>query len=136
MKIDSGSGIFREFHACIVPVSDPLKSRNFYEGILKLRPRKVLEDGSMVVYGTGNTTHICTYRATDFDEKPGYHGGGSFGNWRSDDARKAYDYLIESGVNCSDFNDFPGFKFFTFFDPEGNRFDVAEFGPDWLPDLE
>lgn len=124
-------GIFRELHAAIVPVSDFENARRWYEEVLELEPRKVLP-GFLVVYGTGGPTHLCLYVPDPGKERPGYHDGGAFPNWRAEDIDATHRLLVERGVRCTEVRRGPGLAWFTFRDPDGNRYDVCEFGADWL----
>lgn len=125
------AGIFRELHAAIVPVSDFERARRWYEEVLELRPRKVLE-GFLVVYDTGGPTHLCLYVPDVDKERPGYQDGGAFPNWRAEDIDETHRTLLERGVRCTPVQRGPGLAWFTFYDPDGNRYDVCAFGSDWM----
>ena len=125
-------GIFTEVHAVVVPVSDMDESRKFFEGILGLTPRKILPEGFMTVYGTGGPTNICLYDAVSAGDKPGYARQGCFANFRTDDIEATRRHLVSNKVKCSSIVAGDVLSFFTFYDPDGNRFDVCQFGPAWL----
>jgi len=132
MNANNQCGIFTELHALIVPVSDMARSRKWYSEVLGLSPRKVLPDEFMTVYGTGGATNICLYDAKTAGEEPGYGKKGCFGNWRTSNIEETHSWLVDKGVKCTDVVSGEGISFFTFYDPDGNRMDVCEFGPDWL----
>ena len=125
------AGIFRELHAVIVPVSDLTKSLQWYRETLGLEPRRVVE-GFLAVLGTGGVTHVCLYVPEAGTESPGYPQAGSFPNFRSDDLEATHRHLTERGVRCTGIGGGGGVAFFTCYDPDGNRIDVCEYGPDWL----
>jgi len=125
------AGIFQELHATVIAVSDLSASREWYEDVLGLEPRRVVE-GFLAVYGTGGSTNVCLYVPQPGQEKPGYQGGGAFPNCRSRDAAATHAHLTERGVRCTDVQSSPELSWFTFHDPDGNRLDVCEYGPDWL----
>lgn len=127
-----GTGIFQELHAAIVPVSDLEKARAWYEDVLELTPKRVVE-GALAVYGTSGPTHLCLYVPEPGVEHPGYAGQGAFPNWRADDIETAQRRLLEKGVACTEVQVAGTFKWCTFFDPDGNRHDICEYGSDWLP---
>lgn len=126
------TGLFRELHAAVVPVSDLAKARAWYEGVLGLEPRRV-EGTFLAVYGTAGPTHLCLYVPAPGTERPGYDDQGAFPNWRADDIEATRERLVEKGVPCTPIRGGGGVSFFTFRDPDGNRHDVCAFGPDWLP---
>ncbi len=127
-----GTGIFRELHAAIVPVSDLEAACAWYEDVLELVPRRVL-DGVMAVYGTSGPTHLCLYVPEAGVEEPGYPNQGAFPNWRADDLDVTRAHLIDRGVRCGEVVHGGVLRFLTFFDPDGNRHDVCEYGDAWLP---
>jgi catechol 2,3-dioxygenase-like lactoylglutathione lyase family enzyme len=127
------AGIFREMHAVVVPVGDMERSRRFYEKILGLTPVKALPGHFMTVYGTGGPTHVCLYVPEPGTERPGHEGRGSFPNFRCDDVETVRNHLLEHGVECSEIGEGGSLRWFRFADPDGNRLDVCEYGPDWLP---
>ena len=126
-----GTGIFRELHAAIVPVSDLGAACAWYESVLGLEPRRVIE-GVLAVYGTSGPTHLCLYVPEPGGEKPGYADQGAFPNWRSDDVEMTRAHLLAHDVRCTDVVAGGTLSFFTFYDPDGNRHDVCEYGEAWL----
>ncbi|MHC4579800.1 MAG: VOC family protein [Planctomycetota bacterium] len=96
------AGVFREFHAAIIPVSDMIASRRWYEQVLELKPVKVSPTGMLTVYGTGGSSHLCIYTPEPGVERPGYHGSGSFPNLRAEDAAATHVLLTERGVRCTE----------------------------------
>jgi len=124
------TGIFRELHAVIVPVPDLDAARAFYGGVLGLEVARHM-DGMMTVFRTGGPTHVCCF--LPFEEAEGPAMGGSFPNFRSDDIAATRAHLVEHGVECSEIQAAPELKFLQASDPFGNRFDVCEYGEDWLP---
>jgi catechol 2,3-dioxygenase-like lactoylglutathione lyase family enzyme len=92
----------------------------------------VVEGGFMTVYGTDGPTHVCLYAAEGAGDRPGYDGQGSFANFRAGDIDQVYRHLEEAGVTCSRIESGGPIRWFRFADPDGNRIDVCEYGPDWL----
>jgi catechol 2,3-dioxygenase-like lactoylglutathione lyase family enzyme len=131
VSVNRKAGLFREFHAVVVPVGQMARSRAFYEEVLGLEPRKTLDD-FMTVYGLGGTAHLCLYAAEATRERPGYDGQGCFPNFRAEDIEAVHRQLTEQGVECSDIGGGGGVRWFRTRDPDGNRIDVCEFGPEWL----
>lgn len=125
----SDAGIFREFHATIVSVDDLEKSARWYEDVFELKPVRTLP-GVMTVYGTGGATHLCIYKSEH--DKPGYQGGGAFPNFRTDDLDQTRELLRSRGVECSEIMGSEQVRAFSCFDPDHNRIDICEYGPDWL----
>jgi len=126
------AGIFRELHAAVVPVSDMEVSRLFYEGVLGLTPARVVA-GALTVYGTGGKTWLCLYEPDPGGDRPGYDGQGAFPNFRAEDIEVVHEQLLAREVPCTDIESGGSLRWFTFRDPDGNRIDVSEYGPDWLP---
>ena len=130
---ERGTGIFRELHAAIVPVQDLARASAWYESVLELRPRRVVE-GVLAVYGTSGPTHLCLYVPEAAGEGAWGEGSqASFPNWRSDDLDATRAHLVDHDVACSEIVDGGTLRFFTFHDPDGNRHDVCEYGDAWLP---
>lgn len=123
--------IFKELHAVVIPVSDPEASKTWYEEVLGLELVKEIK-AMLYVFETGGPTRVCIYRPPP-EEKPGYQDGGAFANFRTEDAQATHALLQERGVKCTPLLQAPELTFFSCFDPDGNRIDVCEFGPDWLP---
>ncbi len=122
----SQAGIFKEFHAVIVPVSDVVAAARWYEQSLGLKSRKDVR--GMTVLAAGGTAHLCLFESPDA-ERPEL---GVFPNFRSENLDETRSLLIERGVPCSDIQSMPHLRFMTLHDPDGNRIDVCEYGPDWL----
>jgi catechol 2,3-dioxygenase-like lactoylglutathione lyase family enzyme len=130
MEIETGAaGIFRELHAAVVPVRDLEAARGWYEKVLGLRVEKEV-GGFLAVYGTGGPTRICLYVPEPGSEQ---HGQGTFPNWRARDIDATREYLVERGVDCSEVGRGDELSWFSFRDPDGNRHDVCEYTPAWLP---
>ena len=123
------TGIFRELHAVVVPVPDLEQARAFYEGVLGLEVARHI-DGGLTVYRTGGPTHVCCFLPTGDGDGPAPLG--AFPNFRSDDIDQTHAYFVERGVECGPVDAAPGIKWMRASDPFGNRFDVCEFGSDWL----
>jgi catechol 2,3-dioxygenase-like lactoylglutathione lyase family enzyme len=125
-------GLFRELHAAVIPVSDMAESRRWYEEILGLEPKRVTPEGFLTVYATPGPTHICLYTCEPMGEKAGYEGQGCFPNGRSDDIEATQAHLVQHDVECTEVQTGGPIRWFTFYDPDRNRHDVCEYGPDWL----
>lgn len=121
------SGIFQEFHATIVPVSNVEKSAGWYREKLGLLPRR--EMPGMVVFGLGGTAHLCLFESSS---AAGDGKSGVFPNFRSSDLEATRKLLLERGVECSEIQAMPELRFMTCHDPDDNRIDVCEYGPNWL----
>ena len=116
----------------MVPVADMAAARRWYQEVLGLIPEKSL-GGFMTVYGTGGPTRLCLYAPEPGEELPGYAQQGAFPNWRAGDIDATREYLVERGVQCSEIGRGEELSWFSFRDPDGNRFDVCEYGAAWLP---
>jgi len=125
------AGIFQELHAAVVPVRDLEASGRWYRDVLGLVPRKEVP-GLLVVFGTGGDTNLCLYVPIEGERTPGDPGVGSFPNWRARDVEAVHTWLLARGVRCTPVQAGGGMKWFTFHDPDGNRFDVCEYGSTWL----
>lgn len=131
------AGIFRDFHAAIVGVPDMAGARAWYEGTLQLTPTKVTPgpDGSdmLAIYRVDRAAHICLF----------VHPKAGIGdparvmlNFRSDDADATRATLQGAGAECSEIQDMGAVRYFSTYDPFGNRIDVCQFTGDWLPYLD
>lgn len=130
----TSSGIFDEFHAVLVPVTDMARSRKFYEETLGLKPCKVHPKGkSPTIYPLGGTAHLCLYDPSDVMEPGRSSDGGAFPNFRSVDLERTHSELISKGVDCHSILQSPTLRWFSFHDPDGNRIDVCEYDESWLP---
>jgi len=125
------AGIFRELHAAVVPVRDLVASTRWYRDVLGLTPRKEVP-GFLVVFGTGGPTNLSIYLPREGEREPGDAGTGSYPSWRARDAAAVHAWLLARGVECTPVQTGGGLKWFRFHDPDGNRFDVCEYGHSWL----
>ncbi|MDJ0522697.1 MAG: VOC family protein [Planctomycetota bacterium] len=123
------TGIFRELHAVVIPVPDLDAARAFYEGVLGLEVVRHVE-GGLTVYRTNGPTHLCCFLPTGDDDGPSTVG--AFPNFRSEDIDQTHAYLVDHDVDCGPIDAAPGIKWMRARDPFGNRFDVCEYGPEWL----
>jgi len=122
----STSGIFREFHAALVPVRDVEKSAEWYESKLGLEARRKVP--GMAVMGAGGTAHICLFQSPDQAKTD----SGVFVSFRVDDLDATRKLLEDRGVACSEVHQMPQLRYLTIQDNDANRIDVCEYGPDWL----
>ena len=120
------SGIFKEFHAVIVPVSKLETTSAWYQDVLELQPLR--EVPGMVVLGAGGTAHICLYQAAGEQDV----SGNMIVNFRAENLDETNELLRRRGITCSDIEHMPMLRYLTIHDPESNRIDVCEYGPDWL----
>jgi catechol 2,3-dioxygenase-like lactoylglutathione lyase family enzyme len=118
--------------ATTIPVRDPAKSRDFYEGTLGLKVSQELGDGS-IEYECGGGTTVFTYPTQENAGK----SPATLCSWQVEDARAAVDELRGKGVTFEEY-DMPGLKTEDgiaeiagarggwFKDPDGNILSVFE----------
>ncbi len=117
---------FRDLNVVSVNVTDWARARKFYHETLGLPIAAEMAEVGWLEFGLPNQTHLALNRWDDPKTVPANTGNATlvFG---VDDARGVIAELRAKGVRCEEPVEIPGMVIYaTFYDPEGNRFQVAQ----------
>ncbi len=117
---------FRDFNVVSVNVTDWDRARKFYHETLGLPIAAEIEGVGWLEFGLPNQIHFALNKWNGPEPAPTNSGNGTliFG---VDDARAVVEKLKAKGVRCEEVVEIPGMIIYgTFYDPEGNRFQVAQ----------
>lgn len=117
---------FRDINVVSVNVTDWARARKFYHETLGLPIAAEIEGVGWLEFGLPNQTHLALNHWTDTPTIPANTGNATivFG---VDDARAVIAKLREKGVKCEEVVEIPGMVIYgTFYDPDGNRLQVAQ----------
>lgn len=120
--------LFKNINVAYVYVKNWEETKKFYGEILGW-PIAFGDDSiGWFEYGAENAAHFAISRWDDADTDPS-HDLGTTIVFTVDDATSATKALREKGVRCDDPTTIPGIVTYgTFYDPEGNRLQMASNG--------
>jgi predicted enzyme related to lactoylglutathione lyase len=102
------------------------QAKKFYTETLGLPMALAMDEAGWAQFGVANETHLAVNLWRGPEPVPPREGGATviFG---VDDARKTVQELRKRGVKCEDAVEIPGMVIYaTFYDPEGNRLQIAQ----------
>lgn len=103
-------------------VRDIKGARDFYGGVLGLRPGELSNEG-WIEFDLGNTTFAIDATGEELGILPGTSSGAAF---EVDDIHAMRQRLTDAGTAVSDIYDFPPCRAFFASDPDGNRFTIHQ----------
>ncbi|RPI13802.1 MAG: VOC family protein [Ignavibacteriae bacterium] len=124
---ENKAGIFNRLDVVIIRVKDVKLIRDWYEQVLELKLAYFDENELMAVYKTGTDVSLTIWQI-----KPGGNIApaclnGSFPIFYSDNIEEVHKLLKERNVIVEEVHGTEFFKYFGFFDPEGNRMEVCQY---------
>jgi len=119
------AGIFERLDTVIIRAGNINASKKWYMEILQLKSLFEDEKEKLVVFDTGGTTSITIWQLKE-NETLNRNGAGSFPIFFSPDAKSIHKYLTEKEVETGDIIEGENIKFFSFFDPDGNKLEVCQ----------
>jgi len=123
------AGIFDALNMVVLRVRDLKSARAWYERVLELKVSEENSSGQTVVLDLGRGANLCLWQLGP-DETPATTDiAGSFPNFRSGDVEGIHGKLDGLGVTVTPLKDSGGVKWFSFYDPDGNRIDVVQNRP-------
>jgi predicted enzyme related to lactoylglutathione lyase len=109
------------------------QAKKFYNEVLEWPVAWASDEMGWIEYGRDNETHISISRWDGPGPLP--VGTGAIAVFSVEDARTVIAKLRACGVRCDDVVEVPGVVLYgTFYDPDGNRFQVAS-SPNNQPSL-
>jgi catechol 2,3-dioxygenase-like lactoylglutathione lyase family enzyme len=113
----------------VLRVRDLKSARAWYERVLELKVAEENSSGQTVVLDLGRGANLCLWQLGP-DETPATTDiAASFPNFRSGDVEGIHGKLDGLGVTVTPLKDSGGVKWFSFYDPDGNRIDVVQNRP-------
>jgi catechol 2,3-dioxygenase-like lactoylglutathione lyase family enzyme len=113
----------------VLRVRDLKSARAWYERVLELKVSEENSSGQTVVLDLGRGANLCLWQLGP-DETPATTDiAGAFPNFRSGDVEGIHGKLDGLGVTVTPLKDSGGVKWFSFYDPDGNRIDVVQNRP-------
>jgi CspA family cold shock protein len=123
------AGIFDALNMVVLRVRDLKSARAWYERVLELKVSEENSSGQTVVLDLGRGANLCLWQLGP-DETPATTDiAAAFPNFRSGDVEGIHGKLDGLGVTVTPLKDSGGVKWFSFFDPDGNRIDVVQNRP-------
>jgi cold shock protein len=123
------AGIFDALNMIVVRVRDLNSARSWYERVLELRVAEDNSSGQTVVLDLGRGPNLCLWQIGPDESLAGTDVVGAFPNFRSGDVDGVHGKLEGLGVTVTPLKDSGGVKWFSFYDPDGNRIDVVQNRP-------
>lgn len=113
----------------VLRVRDLKSARAWYERVLELKVSEENSSGQTVVLDLGRGANLCLWQLGP-DETPATTDiAAAFPNFRSGDVDGIHGKLDGLGVTVTPLKDSGGVKWFSFYDPDGNRIDVVQNRP-------
>jgi catechol 2,3-dioxygenase-like lactoylglutathione lyase family enzyme len=117
--------LFRGLHAVIVRVRDMAASREFFTLQLGLSP--LTETPTLCVFSPGGDSVICVWQVGPGEQLAQGGVQAAYPNLLTDNADLTRAELIARGVDCTEVAHDGPVRWFSFKDPDGNRYDCCQF---------
>jgi CspA family cold shock protein len=123
------AGVFDALNMVVLRVRDLKSARSWYERVLELKVAEENASGQTVLLDLGRGPNLCLWQL-GADETPATTElATSFPNFRTGDVEGVHGKLEGLGVTVTPLKDSGGVKWFSFYDPDGNRIDVVQNRP-------
>jgi CspA family cold shock protein len=123
------AGIFDALNMVVLRVRDLKSARAWYERVLELKVSEENSSGQTVVLDLGRGANLCLWQLGPDETPATTEIAAAFPNFRSGDVDGIHGKLDGLGVTVTPLKDSGGVKWFSFFDPDGNRIDVVQNRP-------
>lgn len=123
------AGIFDALNMVVLRVRDLKSARAWYERVLELKVSEENSSGQTVVLDLGRGANLCLWQLGPDETPATTETAAAFPNFRSGDIDGVHGKLEGLGVTVTPLKDSGGVKWFSFFDPDGNRIDVVQNRP-------
>ena len=123
------AGIFDALNMVVMRVKDLRVSRAWYERVLELQIAEENNAGQTVVLDLGRGANLCLWQLGVDETLATAPTAAAFPNFRTADVDGTHAKLEGLGVHVTPLRDTGGVKWFSFFDPDGNRIDVMQNRP-------
>lgn len=122
------AGIFDALNMVVMRVRDLKMARDWYERVLELHPTEN-SSGPTVVLDLGRGPNLCLWQLAEGETLANTQTASSFPNFRTGDIDGIHSKLEGLGVSVTPLQGGEGSKWFSFYDPDGNRIDVMQNRP-------
>ncbi|MEQ1753698.1 MAG: cold shock domain-containing protein [Micropepsaceae bacterium] len=123
------AGIFDALNMVVMRVKDLRVARAWYERVLELHVVEENNAGQTVVLDLGRGANLCLWQLGTDEMLATAPTAAAFPNFRTGDVDGTHSKLEGLGVHVTPLRDTGGVKWFSFFDPDGNRIDVMQNRP-------
>lgn len=123
------AGIFDALNMVVMRVKDLRVARAWYERVLELHVSEENNAGQTVVLDLGRGANLCLWQLGSDETLATAPTAAAFPNFRTGDVDGTHTKLEGLGVHVTPLRDTTGVKWFSFFDPDGNRIDVMQNRP-------
>ncbi len=123
------AGIFDALNMVVMRVKDLRTARAWYERVLELQVAEENNAGQTVVLDLGRGANLCLWQLGIDEMLATAPTAAAFPNFRTGDVDGTHAKLEGLGVHVTPLRDTGGVKWFSFFDPDGNRVDVMQNRP-------
>jgi len=123
------AGIFDALNMVVMRVRDLKTARAWYERVLELKVAEENPSGQTVVLDLGRGANLCLWQLGPDETPAGQQVAAPFPNFRTADVEGTHGKLDGLDVTVTPLKDSGGVKWFSFFDPDGNRIDVVQNRP-------
>jgi len=123
------AGIFDALNMVVMRVKDLRVARSWYERVLELHVVEENAAGQTVVLDLGRGANLCLWQLAVDETLATAPTAAAFPNFRTGDVDGTHAKLEALGVHVTPLRDTGGTKWFSFFDPDGNRIDVMQNRP-------
>ena len=112
----------------VIRVRDLASARAWYERVLELKPVENAS-GPTIVLDLGRGANLCLWQLGPDETLANTQTATSFPNFRTGDVEGIHSKLEGLGVSVTPLQGGDGSKWFSFYDPDGNRIDVMQNRP-------
>ncbi len=123
------AGIFDALNMVVMRVKDLRVSKAWYERVLELHVTEENAAGQTIVLDLGRGANLCLWQLGPDETLATAPTAAAFPNFRTGDVEGTHAKLEGLGVHVTPLRDTGGMKWFSFFDPDGNRIDVMQNRP-------
>jgi len=123
------AGIFDALNMVVMRVKDLRVAKAWYERVLELHVSEENPAGQTVVLDLGRGANLCLWQLGTDEMLATAPTAAAFPNFRTGDVDGTHAKLEGLGVHVTPLRDTGGVKWFSFFDPDGNRIDVMQNRP-------
>lgn len=113
----------------IMRVRDLNSARGWYERVLEFRAADEPATAETVVLDLGRGANLCLWQLGPDETLASTQVATAFPNFRTNDVDGARGRLEGLGVSVTPMKESGGVKWFSFYDPDGNRIDVVQNRP-------
>lgn len=125
----SSKALFSRIDTVIIRVRDLKQSKAWFQEVLGLLPVHEDVQENLVVFGLESGSSLTVWQLKNNEEvEEGGRAQRSYPIFFSDNIQAVYQQLVEYGVKITSIQgEEGGVRWFQFFDPDGNTFEVCQY---------